>query len=141
MMVEVEVLNLDEEKRRISLSIKNLQENPWADVTERYINNNVYSGTVSRLTDFGAFVTLESGIDGLIHVSELSDKRVNKVSDILTEGQAVQAKVLIVDVENRRIGLSLKGLTPVEETPSPPQAETADNKKKKQRPRRGGLTW
>jgi small subunit ribosomal protein S1 len=83
MTVDVEILKIDVEKRRISLSMKSFHENPWAGVPEKYIKHNIYTGKVSKLTDFGAFITLEPGIDGLLHISEASDNHVNKISDVL----------------------------------------------------------
>ena len=144
-MVEVEILSVDLEKRRISLSMKSLQANPWAGVGERYVKDHVYTGTVSQVTDFGAFVTLEPGIDGLVHISELADKRVAKTSDVVSKGEEVSVKVVSVDDENQRISLSMKGLSGELEgeadKASEPAGAAEPAKKKKGRPRRGGLDW
>ncbi|MCK4629720.1 MAG: S1 RNA-binding domain-containing protein, partial [Sedimentisphaerales bacterium] len=110
MIVDVEILKIDVEKRRISLSMKSFQENPWAGVPEKYIKNNIYTGRVSRLTDFGAFITLEPGIDGLLHISEASDKHLNNIGDVLSNDQEIQVKILSMDAEQQRIALTLKGL-------------------------------
>lgn len=143
-LVEVEILRVDTEKRRISMSMKQLKGDPWAGVQERFMKEETYTGTVARLTDFGAFVCLEPGVDGLIHISELSDKRVNRASDVVKEGQEVQVKVLEVDPSAKRISLSMKALLPVAASnPAVEEViETASTpKKKKKRPLRGGLSW
>ncbi|MBN1765021.1 MAG: S1 RNA-binding domain-containing protein [Sedimentisphaerales bacterium] len=142
MMVEVQILKIDAKKRKVSLSMKSLQENPWSNIDQKYVRNNVYIGTISRLTDFGAFVTLEAGVDGLIHVSEISEKRVNKPSDVLTEGQEVQVRVLHVEKDNQRISLSLKGISSDEHEEKTNQPDREEyEKKRKDRPLRGGLSW
>jgi len=140
MIVDVEILTIDVEKRRISLSMKSFHENPWDEVQEKYIKNNIYTGKVSKLTDFGAFITLEPGIDGLIHISEASDNHVKNIGDVLSNEQEIQVKILSVDAEKQRIALTLKGLAQTEQE-TPEQTEPASNKKKKDRPLRGGLTW
>ena len=140
MTVDVEILKIDVEKRRISLSMKSFHENPWAGVPEKYIKNHIYSGKVSKLTDFGAFITLEPGVDGLLHISEASDNHVNKISDVLGNDQEIQVKILSVDAEQQRIALTLKGLGQTEQE-TPEQIEPTPGKKKKERPLRGGLTW
>ena len=151
MIVEVEVINNDLQKRRIGLSIKSMQENPWKDIGLRYQKQNFYDGTVARITDFGAFVTLEPGVDGLIHISELSHKHVAKVTDVLKQNEQVKVQVLDLDEDNRRISLSLKNAEITEtgqaaEQPARQAKQTAptatdDQKQKKQKPRRGGLSW
>ena len=148
-MVEVEIVAFDINRRRVTLSMKRLQENPWENVGDKYLENKVYTGKVSRITDFGAFITLESGVDGLIHISELSDNRVGKVSDVVSADQEISVRVVNVDAKNQRIALSLKGFGADQQegadspaAPTQMSAESADGrKKKKDRPRRGGLTW
>jgi len=145
-LVEVEVLSVDIQKRRISLSMKSLQENPWANITEKYLLDHMYKGTVARVTDFGAFVTLEPGVDGLIHISELSDKHVKRAEDVVKEGQEVQVKILQVETDNRRISLTMKGIADTgqdqqEEETSSREDRAMETKKKKDRPLRGGLDW
>ncbi len=149
MIVEVKILRLDVKEKRISLSMKSLQANPWLNIEEKYRPNEIYPGKVARITDFGAFVTLEDGVDGLVHISELSEKRVGKVSDVVQNGQEIQVKVLKVDAAEQRISLSLKGMGGEPEEPkaaaaSEPAAQPAVETKpgkKKQRPLRGGLSW
>jgi len=140
MTVDVEILKIDVEKRRISLSMKSFHENPWTGVLEKYIKHNIYTGKVSKLTDFGAFITLEPGIDGLLHISEASDNHVNNIGDVLSNDQEIQVKILSVDAEQQRIALTLKGLGQTEQE-TPQQTEPIPDKKKKERPLRGGLTW
>lgn len=146
-VVEVSILNIDVEKKRLSLSLKALGEDPWATIAQRYAEGSRVKGKVVRTTDFGAFVSLEDGIDGLIHISELSDERVRAVTDKVQVGQEVEVRVLSVDAEAKKIGLSLK------EPPTRPSPEeiarfqaeraaqeTAAAKKQRARPRRGGIT-
>jgi small subunit ribosomal protein S1 len=107
--IEVKVLKIDSEKRRISLGLKQLQKHPWDDAAERFRTGERVRGTVTRLADFGAFVELEAGIEGLIHLSEMSwAKKVRKPSDVLKEGDVVDAVILGVNVGERRISLGLK---------------------------------
>lgn len=107
--LQVRVLKIDPETRRISLGLKQLQAQPWDTAAERYKAAQRITGTVTRLMDFGAFVELEPGIEGLIHVSEMSwIKKVRKPSDILKEGDTVDAVVLSVDQNEKRISLGLK---------------------------------
>ena len=107
--VEVKVLKLDSESKRVSLGMKQLTPEPWETAAERYTTGQRITGTVSRLTDFGAFVELEAGIEGLIHVSEMSwTRRVHKPSDILKKGDTVEAVVLAISQPERRLALGLK---------------------------------
>ncbi len=107
--VQVKVLKIDSENRRISLGLKQLQPEPWDGAPERYAIGRRITGIVTRLMDFGAFVEIEPGIEGLIHVSEMSwAKRVHKPSDILKQGDTVDAIVLGIDPAQRRISLGLK---------------------------------
>ena len=108
--VDVKVLSLDREKKKIGLGMKQLVQNPWTTAAERFPANSTVTGTVTRIADFGAFVELEPGLEGLIHVSELDHKRVRHPSDVLKIHQVVVAQVLEVDVERKRVGLSLKAL-------------------------------
>jgi small subunit ribosomal protein S1 len=107
--VEVRVLKVDQDKRRISLGMKQLLPHPWEAVAEKYKNGERVRGTVTRLMDFGAFVELEPGVEGLIHVSEMSwSKKVRKPSDMLKAGESVEAVILGVNVAEQRISLGLK---------------------------------
>jgi small subunit ribosomal protein S1 len=107
--VEAIVLHVDKANHRISLGLKQIQEDPWQSaVPEKYRVGMDVKGKVVRITDFGAFVELEDGVEGLLHVSELSHERVNKPEDIVQVGQELILKVIKFDPEERKIGLSLR---------------------------------
>jgi len=107
--VEAKVLKVDAAKRRISIGLKQLQPHPWEHAAERYKTGDRVTGTVTRVTDFGAFVELEKGVEGLIHLSELSwSKKVRKPADVVKPGDAVEVLVLGVNAGERRISLGLK---------------------------------
>jgi small subunit ribosomal protein S1 len=108
--VEVVVLAVNEAEHRISLSLRKALPDPWEDVEHRYPKGALVEGKVTNVTDFGAFVELEPGIEGLIHISELSWERISHPKEVVQPGQKVRAMVLKVDPENRRISLSLKAL-------------------------------
>jgi len=108
--VEAVVLNIDRKNERFSLGIKQLTPDPWKDAARRYKKGDVVSGKVTNLTDFGAFVELEEGIEGLVHVSEISREKVEKPSDVLKVGDTVSAAIINIDPFERRIGLSLKAV-------------------------------
>jgi small subunit ribosomal protein S1 len=107
--VEVRILKIDPDKRRISVGMKQLQPHPWDSVAEKYKVNERVRGTVTRIVDFGAFVELEPGIEGLIHLSEMSwARKIRKASDVVKQGEAVEAVVLGINAADRRISLGLK---------------------------------
>ena len=108
--VEAVVLHIDQKNERFSLGVKQLIPDPWKDVARRYRKGEVVAGKITNVTDFGAFVELEEGIEGLIHVSEISREKVEKPSDVLKVGETISAMVLHADPVERRIGLSIKGL-------------------------------
>ena len=111
--VETVVISVNPSDRRISLGMKQLQENPWENLSERYPTGAIVEGRVRNLTDFGAFIEIEDGIDGLVHVSNLSwTKRVKHPSEVLKKGEKVKAVVLGVEPENRRLSLGVKQLQP-----------------------------
>jgi len=97
---------------RIALTRKFPDENPWKDAEVKFAVGTTVNGTVARMTDFGAFVELEKGIDALLHVSQISKEHVNKPSDVLTVGQDIEAKIVDLDIENHKISLSMKALLP-----------------------------
>lgn len=119
--IDVYVLSADKEKGKISLSLKKLLSNPWDNVDETYTAGSTVHGKVVRLAPFGAFVALEDGVDGLVHISQIAWDHVEKVEDALEVGQEVDVKVLDVDKERKRISLSMKELLekPVVEKPAP----------------------
>jgi len=108
--VKVRIEKFDKDSGKVSLSYREAGANPWHNVAARYPVGSRATGTVSRLMDFGAFVKLEPGVEGLIHISELAHGRVFRVGDVLSEGQEVEVKILSVDPEKQRISLSLKAL-------------------------------
>jgi ribosomal protein S1 len=108
--VKVRVERFDKDTGKLSLSYREVGENPWQKAAAKYLVGSRVTAPVSRVMDFGAFVKLEPGVEGLIHVSELAHGRVFRVSDVISEGQEVEVKILSVDVEKQRIGLSLKAL-------------------------------
>src|SRR5262249_38520024 len=111
--VEVVVLDVHPKERRISLGLKQLEPNPWTTLADRYSVGSVVEGRVRNLTDFGAFVEIEDGVDGLVHVSDISwTKHVKHPSEALKKGQKVQAVILRIDADNRRLSLGLKQLQP-----------------------------
>jgi len=110
-MVETQVLNVDKESRRISLSLKQLEQNPWLDAEAKYPVGAKISGKVRGFTEYGAFVELDSSLEGMIHVSDMSwTKRIAHPQDVLKKGQKVDVVVLSMDSQNRRIALGLKQL-------------------------------
>jgi len=116
--VKVRVDKVDKESGKIGLAYRELADNPWDNVTSKYPTGTTIKGTVSKLMQFGAFVKLEPGVEGLIHISEMGHGRVNKAADVVSEGQEVEVKVLAVDTDAQRIGLSLKALMPEPEKPA-----------------------
>lgn len=127
--VQVKIKSLDKEKKKISLSMKELATDPWQHVETKFAKGSNVSGSVCRLTDFGAFVTLDEGVDGLIHISEVDHKRINKVAEVLKVGEEVEVQVLEVNKNKRRISLSLKAL---KEDPAKAEAEAAAIENEKQ---------
>src|SRR6266849_5133290 len=111
--VEVEVLGVDQKARRISLGMKQIQANPWMSLGDRYQVGTRVHGRVRNLTDFGAFIEIEDGVDGLVHVSDISwSRRIKHPGEVLKKGQQVDAVITGIDAENRRMSLSIKDLEP-----------------------------
>ena len=129
--IQVKVLDLNEEEGRVSLSLKATTPGPWDGVEQKLAAGDVIEGTVKRLTDFGAFVEVLPGIDGLVHISQISHKRVENPKDVLKVGQEVTVKVLEVNAADERVSLSIKAL---EERPA--QEEGEKQEKRQSRPRR-----
>ncbi|MBM7544676.1 small subunit ribosomal protein S1 [Weissella beninensis] len=125
--VKVKVLGLDKEKQRISLSIKQTQPGPWEKIATEAPEGTVLEGTVKRLTDFGAFVQVAAGVEGLVHISQISHKHVESPAEVLKSGETVKVKVLSVDPAAQRLSLSIKAL---EERPASEKKEDkqTDNK-------------
>ncbi|HEU8185254.1 TPA: 30S ribosomal protein S1 [Streptococcus pneumoniae] len=129
--IEVKILDLNEEEGRVSLSLKATVPGPWDGVEQKLAKGDVVEGTVKRLTDFGAFVEVLPGIDGLVHVSQISHKRIENPKEALKVGQEVQVKVLEVNADAERVSFSIKAL---EERPA--QEEGQKEEKRAARPRR-----
>jgi small subunit ribosomal protein S1 len=134
------VISLDPANKRISFSLKQAGPDPWKTVEERYARDMTVSGTVTRTADFGAFVELEPGLEGLVHISELSNQRVRAVTDVVKPGDSIQVRVLEIDKEARRISLSMKRAA--EAAPAATESTTQAGQPKKKRPQlRGGLDF
>ena len=106
--VEVKIISVDRERRRIGLSLRQLQPEPWSVIHENYAIGQLVEGVITRLTSFGAFARIDDTIEGLIHISELSDRRINHPKEVVKEGQRVMLRIIKIEPEKRRMGLSLK---------------------------------
>ena len=132
--VEAEVIDINHERGRISLSIRRLQPDPWQESVAKYKIGDVIDGTVTKLVNFGAFVRVEEGLEGLIHISELSNQRVAHPGDVVQEGQQVKLRIISLDSERHRLGLSLKQ---AEDRPAPTAAAPREERPRRDRgPRR-----
>ncbi len=139
-LVKLVVISLDPVQKRMSLSLKQAGPNPWASAKEKYAVETVVDGKVTRVAEFGAFVELEPGLEGLVHISELAENRVRAAGDVVKPGQDVRVRVLEVDPQARRISLSIRKA--FEAAPASAPAPDAKPVKKKKRPElRGGLDW
>jgi len=121
--VDAVVLEVDPDNKRISLGLKQASEDPWNTISARYQIGQLVKGTVSKVASFGAFVALEEGVDGLVHISQISDQHIEKVRDALDVGQDVEARVIKIDQAARRIGLSIKAVAMPEDEFSRQQEE------------------
>ncbi|MYK20314.1 S1 RNA-binding domain-containing protein, partial [Candidatus Poribacteria bacterium] len=121
--IEVVVLQIDAAERRVSLGLKQTQPDPWEEVPEKYKVGSTVRGTIVNLTSFGAFTKLEEGIEGLIHISELADRRIEKPEEVVSVGDELDLKVINLFPKERRIGLSLKALVAEQERASAPEEE------------------
>ena len=144
--IQVRIEKVDRESGRIGLSYRELLENPWTGAAGKYPPHSVVPGKVTKLMEFGAFVELEPGVEGLIHISELSPKRVWRASDVVHEGDQVEVMVLSVDTQAQRISLSLKALAKPEPTKTEKEAAEAEaavpapsKQKVRHEPLQGGL--
>jgi ribosomal protein S1 len=141
--VQVKVLKIDRQNNKVSLGLKQLMPSPWDNAQEKYSPGKIVPGKVTKLMDFGAFVALEPGVEGLIHISELSPNRVRRVADIVQPGQDVEVRVLKLDPDARKISLSLL-LTPTTPPEPEPESEEEDKtlpppKPERKIPLKGGL--
>jgi small subunit ribosomal protein S1 len=126
--IEVHVLSVDHEQQRVALSLKRLQPEPWSKVFENYQVDQVVDAVITKLTDFGAFARLDDRIEGLIHVSEITDKNISHPRDALVEGRKVRVRIIHIDPERRRMGLSLKQVEGYEDWLSYKQEKVKDEK-------------
>jgi small subunit ribosomal protein S1 len=144
--VEVQILSIDSDKGKIALGMKQLQMSPWQGILERFPPSTTVHGKVTKTTEFGAFVELEPGVEGMVHISELDHRRVHRVTDILQVGKEVDVKVLSVDPEKKRIALSVKALIARPEAPAKKSDEDlapsggAAYERKRKDPLKGGGT-
>ena len=134
--VEVVVLQIDASERRVSLGFKQTQPDPWDEVPEKYKIGSVVRGRIVNLTSFGAFTKLEEGIDGLIHISEIADRRIERPEEVVSVGDELDVKVINLDPKGRRIGLSLKAAIADQERASMPEDERPERRERQERPRR-----
>ncbi len=140
-MVECKIIRVDPGKRRLALSIKQAQEDPWSGVLESFDPQSLVTGKVTRLADFGAFVELKPGVEGLVHISEMSDRRIKSCGEVVQVDQEIEMRIIGIDKENRRISLSIRQVA----TPEAAQAEAAASyqphkPKERKKPLRGGLS-
>jgi small subunit ribosomal protein S1 len=142
--VRCKVLSVDPQKRRIALGLKQLEEDPWAhDIPSKYQPGQIVTGTVTKITNFGVFVGLEDGLEGLLHISELADHKVENAEEIVSLGDQIEVKILRVDSDDRKIGLSRKrvewnegdGVAADEDAP----AAAASKERTAKAPLKGGL--
>ena len=142
--IEVVVLQIDADERRVSLGLKQTQPDPWGEVPEKYKVGSVVRGKIVNLTSFGAFTKLEEGIEGLIHISELAEHRIEKPEEVVSVGDELDLKVINLSPKDRRIGLSLKALlaeqaraaAPEEEKPARTRPERSSRPRREREPRR-----
>jgi len=140
-MVDCKVIRVEADKRKLAMSIKQAQQDPWSGVLESFEPQSLVTGRVTRLADFGAFVELKPGVEGLVHISEMSDRRVKSCGEVVQVGQEVETRVLGVDQENRRISLSIRQVSAPEATEVEMAASHQPEKaRKRKKPLRGGLS-
>jgi len=136
--IKVRIEKVDKESGKIGLAYRDLADNPWDSVTSKYPVGTTIKGTVTKLMQFGAFVKLEAGVEGLIHISEMGHGHVNRAGDVVSEGQEVEVKILAVDTDAQRIGLSLKALMPKPEkaaggSPKEEEAPVSESDKRRKK--------
>jgi small subunit ribosomal protein S1 len=122
--IEVKILSVDKDKKRVSLGIKQLTEDPWKkEIPEKYSVGDIVKGKVTKMTDFGAFIDMGSGLEGLLHISEVSNEKIKNLESVLSIGQELDVKIVKIEPEARKIGLSLKGVEKV----SGPEEQTQED--------------
>lgn len=130
--VKVTILDFDSENKRISLGYRKAEDNPWAKAAAKYNTGDIVTGKVVRLVPFGAFVELDEGVDGLVHISQISSARIGKPGDVLEVGQAVEAKIIEFNAEAKKISLSIKEVAPIDPPSSKREEEQAAQKEGKE---------
>ncbi|MBC7782826.1 MAG: S1 RNA-binding domain-containing protein [Burkholderiales bacterium] len=138
-ILKLAVIALDPIARKLTLSLKQSGPDPWKTAAEKYHQSDIVTGTVTRLVDFGAFVELEPGLEGLIHISELADRRIRMSSEVVKAGQSTEVRIIEIDPEKRRISLSIKQVHAPAPLPEPVAVVEAPKKNKKPKQLRGGL--
>jgi ribosomal protein S1 len=132
-MVRLVVIALDPAQRKLTFSLKQAGPDPWKEAAEKYAADTIVPGKVTRVVDFGAFVELEPGLEGLVHISELSDKRVRTAAEAVKPGQEVKVRILEVDNQARRVSLSIRRAIEIAPPPPPtPEQLAAQEAAKKQ---------
>ena len=124
--VKVKILSMNEEKGKISLGLKQTTPEPWSVINEKYAVGQIVEGKVVQIKEYGAFIELEPGLDGLVHISEVANKRVSDIAEELQLGQAVEAKILDIDTERKRISLSIKQAAGDVEEPADAEIEETE---------------
>ena len=124
--VKVKILSMNEEKGKISLGLKQTTPEPWSVINEKYAVGQIVEGKVVQIKEYGAFIELEPGLDGLVHISEVANKRVSDIAEELQLGQAVEAKILDIDTERKRISLSIKQAAGDVEEPADEEIEETE---------------
>nr|NIP87195.1 S1 RNA-binding domain-containing protein [Planctomycetales bacterium] len=139
--VECKVVSVDQERRRIALGLKQMSEDPWAsDIPGKYQPGQIVTGKVTKLTNFGVFVGLEHGLEGLLHISELAEEKIENPEDVVKEGDEIEVKILRVDPEERKIGLSRKRVDWAEEEEMAEASGQSENEgEKSSAPLKGGI--
>src|SRR5262249_52224306 len=137
--VQCVILNVDQDRKRVALGLKQMASDPWdGDIPGRYRRGDVKKGKVTKLTNFGVFVELEPGLEGLLHISELSDHKVESPEEVVKVGDEIEVKILRVDAADRKIGLSRKRLGWTKEQHEEAEVEAGPGGAKQQRELRGG---
>jgi small subunit ribosomal protein S1 len=138
--VSCKVLSVDQERRRIALGLKQLEDDPWArDIPSKYQPGQIVKGNVTKITNFGVFVGLEDGLEGLLHISELADHKVENPEEVVKVSDEIEVKILRVDTEERKIGLSRKRVEWAEEEDAAASGAASPRPKTPQADLRGGL--
>jgi small subunit ribosomal protein S1 len=107
--IECKVLSVDQQRRRIALGLKQMADDPWTtDIPKRYKAGDIVKGAITKITNFGVFVGLEDGLEGLLHISELSEDKIENAEEVVKVGDPIEVKILRVDTDDRKIGLSKK---------------------------------